>query len=567
MEQRGRALAPAAPADFGRLPVLVLAAAMPIAFATVLYVSRGGTFFYDDLAWFMYSPQISAGDVFEPHYGHLVAVSRVLYKCVLEAFGSNYIAFRIVLGVVVVASAGVFFAYARRRVGDALAAIPAVLLLFLGAAWYHLVTPQGITIIGSVALGLGALLALDRGDRRGDLAACGLLVLGIGTYTAALPYLAAVAVSVLGSPRRWQRAWVFAVPAGLYAIWFLVSHSSGASSPDEQTDIANLLLAPAWSYDSLSLILGALTGIGYDFGNSFGLVDLTPGRVLSLIALAGLGWHVYRRGASLGLVVALTVPLSYWILGATASGIQGRVPLDPRYVYPGSVGVLLVALEVFRGYRPTRRVVAIVGAIGVLALAMNLALLRDGSNTYRNFYTPPTRAALGGIELTAPRVDPSFDASATAASLNSAWDALTLLGQPPTGAYLGAAEAYGGLGFSPAELAAQPEPERATADAVMAAALGLTVGSSAAPETECRTVPERQGTASAPLPPGGAILRGTPGSAVEVRRFATDTGTEVGTLGPAWSRLEVPADLSDEPWVVSAATPSLELCPVAEGSS
>ena len=197
----------------------------------MLWLNRGGTYFSDDLAWFAFSPDLSARDLLEPHYGHLIALPRLLYKAVLETLGSSYLTFRILLAIVVASGAGLFFVYARRRVGGPVALIGAVLLLFLGADWYHLVIPNGITVIGSVALGLAALIALDRHDRRGDLLACLCLCLGIATYSAALPFVVATAVSVLLRADRKSRIWIFAVPAGLYAIWFAVARGPERAAP------------------------------------------------------------------------------------------------------------------------------------------------------------------------------------------------------------------------------------------------------------------------------------------------------------------------------------------------
>ncbi len=57
----------------------------------------------------------------------------------------------------------------RRRVGPWPALFAAVLLLFLGPAWEVLLWPFEIAFAGSVLFGVAMLLALDRGERRGDV--------------------------------------------------------------------------------------------------------------------------------------------------------------------------------------------------------------------------------------------------------------------------------------------------------------------------------------------------------------------------------------------------------------
>ena len=71
-----------------------------------------------------------------------------------------------------VACATAVFAFARRRVGDA-ALLLAAPVVFLGAGWESVLEGFNAGITASLACGIAALLALDRGDRRGDRLACG----------------------------------------------------------------------------------------------------------------------------------------------------------------------------------------------------------------------------------------------------------------------------------------------------------------------------------------------------------------------------------------------------------
>jgi hypothetical protein len=556
-----------AAANRPRVVAMLLAVAMACAAATVIWLSRGATYWPDDLAWFMFTPEVSASEAFEPHYGHLVLTSRIVYKGVLETIGSDYVTFRVVLAIVVASTAGLFFVYARRRVGDLAALVPTVLLLFLGAGWVHLVIPTGATVLAGVALGLAALIALDRGDRRGDIAACVLLCLGAATYTTAIPYAVAAGVCVLLAPRRLERSWIFAIPLALYGIWFIAARQAGAG-PEQQTDVLNLLLAPVWALDSLALVLAGLTGLGYPFGGI--VVDPDAGRVLVVIALAGLAWHVQRRGMTPGLWVALAVPLTYWTMAAAASGIEDRVPTLSRYIYPGAVAVLLVAVEVFRDRPLPLRTLGAVAAVGAVGLAMNLVLLRDAARIYRGPYTDEVRAELAAIDVARDHVEPDFNPTAVEGGIylggiGSAWDALGFAGEQATAAYLDASSRYGSPAFSVSEIGRESEVLRSHADAVLARALELSLQPTGPPdERRCEVV---RGSGDAPatarLPAGGAYLRARNPATVDVnvRRFASGQTTPVGALSGQWMELEIPTDEASDPWYLSVDARELELCP------
>ena len=98
----------------------------------------------------------------------------LVYKLLFSTVGiDSYLPYRVLglamhCGVVVL-----LFSYARRRVGDVLALAAAAAILLLGTAWQDVLWPFQIGFLGSLAAGIGALLALDREDRRGDVAGRG----------------------------------------------------------------------------------------------------------------------------------------------------------------------------------------------------------------------------------------------------------------------------------------------------------------------------------------------------------------------------------------------------------
>src|SRR5204863_490303 len=77
----------------------------------------------------------------------------------------------------------------------------AILVLFLGSAWEVTIVQDVMTNVFCAAAGLGAFLALERGDRRGDVAACLLLVAAIACWTLGVAFAIGAVVIVLLQPR------------------------------------------------------------------------------------------------------------------------------------------------------------------------------------------------------------------------------------------------------------------------------------------------------------------------------------------------------------------------------
>jgi hypothetical protein len=133
--------------------------------------------------------------LFAPNNGSLVAVPLLVYRAVFVWFGPDITVLRVILVLLELLCAALFFVLVRPRVGDWIALGATTLLLFLGSGWL-LVTTVGITLYLAVAFGLAALIALERGGRGADVLACVLLVLALASYSAhyaqhsSLPFVA-----------------------------------------------------------------------------------------------------------------------------------------------------------------------------------------------------------------------------------------------------------------------------------------------------------------------------------------------------------------------------------------
>jgi hypothetical protein len=538
----------------------ILGAAMLAAAALILYLNRGTLFFVDELERFQASPTLDAVDVIEPHAGHLTATANLVYKVVLETVGAHYVAFRILIVGCVLLTTGLFYALVKRRIGALPALAPAIVLLFFGSSWQMIITGLGFNIVFSIALGLGALLALERRDRPGDMLACGLVILAIATFSIGLAFLVGVAISVWLEPDRRRRAWVFLVPLVLYAAWWVW----GQSAPDPAgtgTEASNALLIPSYVAESLAAVLSALAGLSFEFtAQGTEAITTQPGIVLALIAIAGLALRIKRGSVPRFLWVSIGVLLAFWTLSALARN-EFRPPGQIRYLYTGAVGVLLVAAAAASGIRFSRAGVVALFAAAAVSLATNLVLLRDGGSEFRNDYSAPLRANLAMVELARDEIRPGFNyrAGIPALSVSTALSA---------GEYLAASDRYGSLAFSLPELAAQPEAIRQRADRTLARALGLSLepAPSRRRAGECRlvTADSAGGAIAFPLPPGGATVtvRGDAPGELRLGRFAALPSVDVGALAPAQRvGVRIPTDASPTPWRASVTGASaLEVC-------
>jgi hypothetical protein len=367
------------------------------------------------------------------------------------------------------APTGLFFAVARRRVGDLLALAPTVLLLFFGTGWETVLTPIRIPSLIAVASGLGALITVERRELRADTAAAALLTASVASHPTGLAFLAAAGVLVVlrPPPERFTRLWVPAIPAAAFGAWwlFLRPPSTEVIFPTRPIDVVTFIR------DSWTAMVADVSGLaGVIDAPSF---DQPVARVVALLLLGLLIGAVLIRWRR--------VPASFWaalaalvvLMGATRLSPGGfiRTPDEVRYLYPLGVLFLLLLTELaaiveIRGW-------AALGAIAVLALGLvyNLDRLRDGGAQLR----AASQAVLGAYsayELAGRRLHEDYQTGELGRTATSARE------------YVDAAAAYGSAADSPAQLATAPLPVRRGADAALAGSLGIALrdASRAGPE-------------------------------------------------------------------------------------
>jgi hypothetical protein len=264
----------------------------------------------------------------------------------------------------------------------------------------------------------------------------------------------------------------------------------------------------------------------------------------------------------------LVMALSFWILTGLRRA-QISTPYESRYLYVGGLFVLLLAVELMRGVSPSRRAFALVAcAVGAAVLA-NLGDLRDGGRSLRA-QAPPTRAALGVLELARPLVETDY--------VVAGFPSYPLV-VIEAGPYFEAADALGSPAASEAEIAALPEDARLVADAELARIhrVALRPGASGAPmggrpavdAVTGGTVSEQGGCMTfrpavaqpagvekevqLTLPPAGLLLTAEDGpAAVSVRRFAVGFPQEpqAALSASGSATLRIGPDRATRPWHV-----------------
>jgi hypothetical protein len=512
----------------------------------VLLVVMGSnlSFFLDDWTYILYRRDFNADAFFGPANEHLVAGPVAVWKLMLSTFGlGSALPYRVVSTAMLLLGAWFLFVWIRARLGSWPALFATVPILFLGAAFEDLFWFASITFLGAMTCGLGMLVALDRRDRVGDALACAWLVgsLLFSSLWLAFAIGAALDIVLRRGERDWlRRAYIVLVPIGLYAIWWLGWGHEAESS----ISLHNMATTPLFVLDSFAAAIGALLGLASPAEGSPAPPGLDWGRPLAVGLGALAAWRLYKlERIPRSLWVVLAIVLAFWVLGGFAVK-EGRVPWSSRYQLPGVMMVLLVAAELLRGVKLTRRLLPPALIVLAVSLAGNGLVLRQSYDFYLET-SQLIRADLTALEIARETVEPNFFLDEEYADTGFAYiDA---------GSYLSARDAFGSPAYTIAELEDSPEPARFAADKVLLNALRIAVEPiprSAVPTEGCATV----GSQPFDMPPKGVVIAaGTePVTGIEMRRFSTGAEFPVdfqtGIAPGKAVAIPIPADQSTVPW-------------------
>lgn len=533
-------------------PERILFAGMFLSAGLVLWFGRNLSFSGDELSLISLVAGLEPSELIEPYVGHLVPISLVAYRLVLEVFGaSEYAPFQVLTLLSIFLLAWILFAWGKLRVPPWVALAPALLMLIFPQDLLHYLAGNGFVIVFALACGLGSLYAFEQGSRKWDLAAFGLIVAGLLTYTVAAAFAIGVLVAALVE-RNWNRLWVAGLPLIGYAIWRLTLAAASSEIEDTPPDFDNLLLLPAWVFQSIGGALAALLGIGFDF---LGLAPRDPatatrylGPTLAIVFLAALGAVVATGRARRNMIVVIAIAVALYasqnVVWASFADRPG--PGETRYLYPTTLVVLMLGLEMARGLRWDRRMtslllgvtaVSLVGAIGYLAI--------DGKRDGR---TSRLKAEVLAVALLESTGNPPPVGQQPRDALRKSFD-------PVDGSR------FGYPGFTEQEILTGERQWAPSVDRFLAGAerLGLRPVENAVP-FDCRAVPAAadRPTGKVFLPARGAILFSSQLLELRLGRYGETASWELGPLGPdrpALLRLE--PDDGTRSWFVSAGPGSV----------
>jgi hypothetical protein len=526
-------------------PALLLAAALVVAAAMTLVLTSQLTFLQDTWEYLMTRRDPSVEVLFHPHNEHLVLFPVLIEQGLLRLFGmSSATPEYVVLTAFLVGTALLLYIYVQRRVGPWIALFATILVLCLGPAWEVLLWPFEISFVGPVFFGLAMLLALEREDRRGDALACICLIAALGFSGLGIPILAAAAVAVLlGGRETWlRRAYVVAIPAALFAVWYLKwGHDSST-----HVTAHNVLHSPLVVAEAMSVSVGSLFGVGVTpVGGS---ITALWGALILVALIALLGYRQRRKpGFSPGLWPIAAAAAAFWFLMAFNLA-PGREATASRYQYGGVIFIVLILANLLAGVRPGKRVLVVAAAVTAVAVGLNLVVLRQGRDALLN-QSVLTRADTAAIEIAQRTIDPEFQLNPEVAGTTTLVDVFA-------GEYLQAVDEYGSPAYTPAELATAPRQGRRQADIVLGQALPLSTVVTpgefdpASGRGRCVTVPA--GGPELPLAPGSTRIELAPGppAAFSLRRFATGEYPvpTAGAPGDSTTLLRIPRDTAPQPW-------------------
>ena len=264
-----------------------------------------------------------------------------------------------------------------------------------------------------------------------------------------------------------------------------------------------------------------------------------------------------RVGMTWRLAALIALPLLFW-------GITGLIrasfnePAASRYLYPGALFLLLIAVETCAGARLSRRGLALLAVLLLGALVSNVGEMRDGGGFLRD-RAAQVKGAVAALQLAPRGLSPTFQPEPRVAP------------QIRADQYLAAVKELGSPAPPPRELPKLAPAAREHGDATLARMFvlqlipGAKPGGSApkvefsnraglAPRGSCVAITAQGSGALAELvvPKGGLLVDPGEGSAkVTLRRFADAfPDTPLGAVGggaPA-AAVRIPGDPSPVPW-------------------
>jgi hypothetical protein len=532
--------------------------------AVLIYETRGTVFWADEWTWILSRRGGGIDSLLQPHNQHFVLIPVALYKLLFATVGlRHYWPYRGVLVGLELICVSLIFVYARRRVGGFYALFAAALILFFGPGWQDILWPFQSGWILTVLLGVGALLALDREDRAGEVTACVLLGASLASGSPGLAIAVGLAVDVL--LRRGRRSmWIVAIPIGLYALWWL-----GYQQAAFQRQA--IVLVPRFMFNSAAATASAIAGLAQVDPTTDG-GDFSWGAPLLVIGLVGMAWRlrVLRRLPPRVLTLG-AILLAFWAITGLGRAYLHLGPLslnatghESRYMYIGAVFAVLLVVELTRVRASEHPAMgAVVGLLAAAAILSNFGSLQDGGGQLRN-QAQLTLSGLETMNVSRDIVSPRFVSNGF------------IFGLLTAGPWFAAEKDIGSPPLSLAQLVSQPDFARVATDSQLVNIQSPVLQEGTASRAVGDTAPHVDAVASGiddvvggcvryrasaavpsgavnalalTVPPNGLLVRtGTTPVTVGLRRFFTQFDP-VGSIVPgAQATVKLKPDLAPQPW-------------------
>jgi hypothetical protein len=391
-------------------PFWILAIVLSAAAALILWAGREVAVIGDMWPWVFGVVHPSAETFVRAYNGHLLATTWGLYYGLLATFGlPEYWVYRVVALLFHLAVVVLVYLLARRRVGPWGALLPAAAIAFLGTGSDVFLSGLNVGIAAATVACLAALAVLDRHTRGSDIMACGLLIVGLASFTSAVAWTAGVYAEVLWQRDRWRRIWVALVPTVLYVTWWGIWGGSGSGDLDQAGSLFEI------AGHTLEVAAGSVAGVAGIQLASPTLQEHFPwlnslAQVVIAIGFVAFVWLLIRRRyVSPRMANLVASALVLWLLVALGRGAHEDLTAN-RYVYMGAVIVILIGVELATGLR-LRGALAWAAVLAVATtVVLNVAWMVIWGNHLRRESTT-ARAELAALDIVGDRARPDFHPS------------------------------------------------------------------------------------------------------------------------------------------------------------
>lgn len=539
--------------DLGQhAPVILLGLGLVVAGILLLNLTSNLTFIADEWNLLLLRQGWGLDQILLPFNGHPVMAPAFVFKALQDLFGmDSAVPMHVVATGTFLLVNVLLFVYVRRRVGPWAALIGTFLILFLGAAFEDLLFSFQIVYFGSLAAGMGALVALDWDDRKGDIAASILLAGSLTFSGLGLAFVgAAVAEWALNPRDRKRRLFVPGAAILFYVLWWIGwGHQTTPESLNPTIELSVVPKIPGFVFDSFAAALVSLAGLATGDGSEPSQPHLIWGKLAAVVLIGLAIWRLRKlERVPRAFLVTAAGGLCLYLLFALAQDAyiaygpqEVRAATSSRYQLPTALFVVLVAANLLEGIRIRPLALGIAGVLSVFAISGGIQLMTSRQEERWEPAAVYTKASLAGIELASPDIPAGYTFRP-----GTSFDV-------PIDDYTKAVEAHGSPAFAPEELLDLETPFRNTADAAHVSALAITV--SGDPPAFARPVC-KQGSTAEPLElrPGNYAVRngGNSDLGLAVARIGDPPGVQLTSVLPlAEAGLELPRGSLEKPWLLS----------------